>query len=307
MKNCYFLFFAFLFVFLFFSCIKPDITPAFLILSEEDFENCFENDRGKFNTTHDANFDETEFQIIRHHHIRDVYVSINGKELGYWRLPCTIPLLPDYSGENIIRIIPCVRTPNATLTTIQYTFVTPVSRFLKIEKEGAYKLDDLIFEYRKEVDFNVVETFTQSTLFSSVDTINNYAQLSIIHEESIGEIILNDSLPIFDIATDYMNLLGINCKHFWEIYYKCDGEMVTYLGFRNTPSGVTHQTMMVFPSTSGSWKKAYIDISEIVKIAASGSPILSVRLGISGIRNSNTSTAYFHFKYVKLISMVSLY
>jgi hypothetical protein len=307
MKNCYFLTFLFIFVFLFFSCKKKDITPAFLYLSEKDFEDCIENNCSKFNNIHNTSYTDAEFQIIRQQNFKDVYVSLNGKALGYWQFPCTIPLLPDYSGENNIRIIPCVRIPNTTITTTQYHFVNPVDRSFTIEKKGELTFHDIILEYNKEVSFSFLETFSQSTNFASIDTVNHCASLIILEEESLGEIILNDSLPFFNVVTGYKGLLGQNCRHFWEISYKSSGEMITYLEFRGSPSGATHQDMIVHPSTNGVWKKVYIDISDIIKLASNGASRLDVRLGMRGLRNADVPTAFFYFEYVKLISMYAPY
>ena len=299
--------FLFSVVFLSFSCKKKDITPAYLVLSDDDFKDCIENSRSAFNKTHNVDYDEETFQVVRQQYFRDVYVSLNGKTLGYWNLPCTIPLLPDYSSENIVRIIPCVRVPGTSVTTLIYNFVKPVERAIVVEKKGEYRLSDFFFEYREGISFPFLETFGQIHNFSSVDTVNNCAPLNIIPGESMGEILLNDSLPFFNIVTGFETILGTNCKHFWEFMYKSDGEMTTYLNFRGAASGATQATLAVYPSTKGVWKKAYIDISEQVQMAAFGASAISVRLGMRGIRNADESTACFQFKYVKLISMVSYY
>jgi hypothetical protein len=307
MKNCYHLLFLFIIVFLIFSCKKKDITPAYLYLSEKDFKDCIEDSISKFNKIHETDYEEHDFQMIRQQNFRDVYVSLNGKALGYWQLPCTIPLLPDYTGENNFLIIPCVRVPSSTLSTVQYHFVTPIERNLTIEKEEHYQISDFVIEYEKGISFPILETFAQSTRFSSIDTISNYARITINEEESLGVICLDDSLTRFNIVTDYFDVLGYNCRHFWEISYFSTGEMVTYLNFRGALSGATSQDMIVLPSTKGVWKKTYIDISEIVKMASSGSFRLSLRLGIRGYRDADVSTAQFYFQYVKLISMVAPY
>ena len=308
MKKCYFFFFLSLIAFLHFSCRKPDITPAYLLLSEEDFENCINTN--SFNEVHETDYDSLELSIIRHHIFRDVYVSLNGKELGYWHLPCRIPLLPNYSGENNIRVVPCVRIPlNPTVTTVQYHFLKPVTQFFNMKREGEYRLSKFEFEYREGVSFPVLETFSQTTRFLSLDPINgaDIETNQYVDGKQVGKIELNDSLYYFNIVTDYFELLGQGVRHFWEISYKCDGEMFTYLNFRNTPSGAVHQEMIIFPSTKGVWKKGYINITDIISLAAGAATRIEVRLGIRGLRNQNSSNANFYFEYVKLITMIAPY
>jgi len=311
MKKCYLFFFLSLIAFLYFSCRKPDMTPAYLLLSVEDFEDCIDNDRGKFNAEHNTDFNEKYFEVIRQHNFRDVYVSLNGTALGYWHLPCKIPILPNYANKNNIRIIPCVRFINSTVTTNQYVFLKPIERFFDIEKEEKIKFTNLKFEYWEGVRFPVLETFEQSTDFSSLDAIHgaDITTNQYVDGKQVGKIELNDSLFYFNVATNYFPLLGQGVRHFWEISYKCDGEMFTYLNFRNTPSGAVHQEMTVHPSTKGVWKKAYIDITDIISLAAGTAKDIEVRLGIRGLRNedSDSQNANFYFEYVKLITMVAPY
>jgi hypothetical protein len=305
MKNCHPFLFLFIIAFLHFSCKKPDITPAYLLLSEKDFQDCINMDN--FNKEYKTDYDVNELKIISQQLFQDVHVSLNGQPLGFWRLPCTIPLLPNYSGENNIRFIPCVRSPGAVVTTMQYNFLEPITQFFNMEREGEYRLNDFKFEYRKEISFPVLETFMQSTRFSRLDTVRS-ADINTNQKEDgrqVGKIELNDSLEYFNLVTDYFPLRGQGVQHFWEISYKCDGEIPTYLNFRGAPSGVTIQNMAILPSTRGVWRKSYIDITEYVSRAAGNKSQIETRLGISGMRDSEFTTANFYLEYVKLIARIA--
>lgn len=310
-----FSFFLLLFIALFlnFSCKKIDITPAYLVLTVEDFQDCI--DVSKFNTDNFDNLDnlEEKLNIIKQQDFKDVLVTLNGTQIGYWNLPCRIPLLPDYSRQNNIEVIPCVRVANVTLTTVPYYFLKPVEKFFDLEKEGEYKFSDLFsnfkFEYAPSVAFPMVETFVQGTSFKSLDSIHG-ANMDIFreNEESIGRILLTDTLLYFNIATSYLDLNaqvgGQRIRQFWEIHYKCDGEMVTYLDFRTL---IYPQDMVVLPPTKGVWKTAYIDLTEEIAWAAGAASRVSVRLGIRGNRISNAKNAYFYFGNIKLITMHAPY
>ncbi|MCL2245550.1 MAG: hypothetical protein FWC10_00315 [Lentimicrobiaceae bacterium] len=309
MKNYYLLIFLSIVLILNFSCKKPDITPAYLILSEEDFKDCI--DVSNFNNTHDQNYDQNELDAIRQQKFTDVLVSLNGKELGYWNLPCKIPLLPNYSDSNNIRIIPCVRIPHTSTTTTQYHFVTPYEKFFAMNKEGEYQVSDIKLKYVSSVDFSILETFTQSTDFSPRDSTYP-ATIQIVHDDelnkNIGKLVLADSDVYFDIVTPYFTLLGQNERQFWEISYKSvNGRMTTYLGFENTITGQTSQSMVILPSTQGVWKKIYINITDIVMQASYTASKVSTRLQITGIRDSVSRDSEFYFENIKLITMDAPY
>jgi len=315
MKKCYFLLFLSIITFLNFSCRKTDITPAYLLLHIEDFQN---PDLIDVSNLRDRYSDEEKLRIIKHQDFKDALVSLNGKEVGFWKLewpqqrPCTIPLLPDYSQTNYIRIVPCVRMPYNIVTTTPYYFLIsmPEEHLFDMERKGEYRLSNLKFQYRTAVDFPVLEPFVSQSRFSSIDTVHGanliISQVEVEGEQkSVGKIVLDDSLSYFNIATDYFDLPGQGARQFWEIYYQCDGVMTTYLNFQNSTMGVFYQDMIILPSTKGTWKTVYIDLTEEVSYAAGYATKVSTRLGIRGNRNANSSSAYFHLGHIKVITMPS--
>jgi hypothetical protein len=300
MKKSYLFYFLLMIAFLAFSCKKPDITPAYLIFSADEFYV----DVSNFNEKHDTNYDNEELEIIKLHTFNDVYVSING-HAEYWHMPCTIPVLPDYDHVNNIRIVPCAKIANNTATTIPYHFLQPVEKEIFLAKEERYNITDIKFEYRNEISIPLLETFVQSTNFASIDTANG-AEIELVEENGkhYGKIVVNDQNKYFDVATDYFYLNGSSTRQLWEIYYKSNnGEMVTYLNFQNTVTGFVAQDMVIFPATHGDMKKAYIDITEWIYRACGTASRVSVRLGIRGLRNANAEKAEFFIGNVKLIVM----
>jgi len=301
MKKCYLLLFFIVF-FLTFSCKKTE-TPAYLILSPDDINVNIAN----FNKEHDTDYDKDELEVIKQQVFTEVLVSLNGKELGYWQLPCKIPLLPDYSKENNIRVTPCVRVPNVTLNSVPYNFLLSIERFLTIDKEGEYRFSNLQFEYAKNVTFPMLETFVQTTIFKPRDTVNNVVPMEIYYEgqKSMGRISLEDTVVFFNVVTPYIDLYKGE-RHYWEMYYKCEnGEMTTYLDVRSSNTILPQQDMIVLPATN-SWKKIYIDLSEMVTWVSGDAAKVTVRLGIRGLKKSDAN-AYFYFDNVKLMSMPAPY
>ena len=308
MKKCYFFFFFFTIFLLHFSCKKQDITAAYLVLTKEDFEDCVNVDN--FNKVHEQVYDSLELASIKQHNFRDVMVSINGTNLGYWQLPCKIPLLPDYSGKNNIRVTPCARVVNTTLTATPYYFVEPIERFFDIEKEEIIEFKNAKFEYVRGVEFPLLETFSQTTSFKPVDTV--FTSSMEIHydaelKKNVGRVLLEDTVNFFNVASKYFYLNSYGSRHFWEMNYKCEsGEIHTYLEFKNAVTGVEYQAMIIYPTTA-KWKKTYIDLSQIISQVSGTADRVYVRLGITGYSKSGVSKANFYFDNIKLITMPAPY
>jgi len=315
MKKNYLLLFPLFLFFLFFSCKKKEITPAFILLTEDDFKYCINVDN--YNSTHQTpyTYGKEELEVIKQQTIKDVLVNFNGKSLGYWRLPSKIPLLPNYSGSNNIQIIPCVRILNSSLTAAPYYFLEPVPKetFFEIEKEGEYTfkdLKDLKYEYVRSVEFPVLETFAKSTSFKPFDTIYTTPLEIFYHpdeKKNVGRVELKDTVDFFNVVTGFLNLKGVGTRKFWEMKYKCEsGEMILYLNFRNTSTGIFQQDMAVLPE-SNSWKKVYIDLTDIISWVSGSSDNVSVLLGIRGNRNQNATKATFYIDNIKLVTMFAPY
>jgi hypothetical protein len=130
--------------------------------------------------------------------------------------------------------------------------------------------------------------------------------------KNVGRIALEDSVNFFNVVSSYIYLNGRGVRQYWEMYYKCEsGEMTTYLDFQNAASGAFHQDMIVFPATS-TWKKVYIDITDIITWACGTADRISVRLGIRGNpsqnkEKENAKNSYFYFGNIKVITMSAPY
>lgn len=310
MKNAIFFFFISVFLLLDFSC-REKITPAYLILKEEDFKDCI--DIKNYNSTHDASLTPNELSAIADQTFTAVLVSLNGRELGYWKPPCKIPLLPDYSKENNIRLIPCVRVPASTFTVEPYYFVSAVEKFFPLEEEGEYRFPKFELEYVPSVTFPILDIFDDGTEFKPNNPGTFPTKMEIYNDsidlkKSIGKIVLSDSIKYFDVVTDYFPLMGRGERHFLEIKYKSiDGTMYTHLNFKNSPVGVTNQDLGIYPASEGRWQTGYFNISEWIQKASYTDSKIMVRLQITGIKNDEKKQAEFYFDHIKVITMTALY
>ena len=309
MKNRYLLFLVFLIVFFNFSCEKIP-PPVYLYLTEEEFTDCLDNDLAKFISTHENSEIRTdeEFQIIRQHLFRDVWVSINGKSVAPWQLPCLIPLIPQYGKPNYIRVSASVRAPDSELMTKEYLFVTSITQtFENLEKGDTIRLSPFKLEYVPSVAFPILDAFIQDTKFSPRDTAYNTPMVPTLDKDmkkNIGVISLSKSEPYFDVVTQYQQMPGKGQRQYWEICYRSsNGEMVGYLGFEKLPQ----RNVFVLPSTKEKWKKIYFDATPEIYDACATASQINVRLGISGYKVDDSKEATFNFEYIRLVTMTAFY
>jgi len=64
--------------------------------------------------------------------------------------------------------------------------------------------------------------------------------------------------------------------------------------------------LIVFPATS-TWKKAYIDLTDVISRASESAYSVSICLGIRGYKSGGAKKATFYFDNIKIISMYAPY
>ena len=308
MKNISFFLFILFSLFFLFSCKKPDITPVYLILTEEDFKDCI--DVSNFNSVHDENYDPNVLDVIKQHTFPFVRVSILGNMIGFYQPPCTIPMLPDYSKQNNIMLEPCVRLPNTVLSTEPYYFVNYVEKFFNFEKEDTIRFPSFKLEYRRTVKYELLETFANSTRFEARSPEIYPTTIELVFDEeknkNLGTIVLKDTAKFFDIVTDYFLMNGKNERQYFEITYKSnDGEMFVSLNFKGAPTGTTNRDLVILPSSNGVWKQLYVNISEIMMQESYTASTLNTRLQITGNKTSDDKNADFYFDNIRIITMAN--
>lgn len=284
------------------SCDEPDLTPAYLVITEADFQNCV--DVSNFNVLHEQSYDQFQLDAISSHKFKDVWVYVNGKSLGCWELPCKVPILPNYSEPNIIKLVPGIRLNGVSTMIPAYPFLAPFTATYNMDKEGTYYLSEkeVSFSYPEKIGFPLLETFDQSTAFSSIDADGINIEIANENEKTIGKISLEDTLKFFDVKSPILLLKGSGNFTFWEMDYKCDNHIYCEL-FIHTISGVTVPISLVsLNPTNGQWKKIYINLTSTLTDYTTTSAIIPIELVMSGNRKSDQSNTYFHFDNLKIIT-----
>ena len=291
------------FVVLFFTaCNEPDLTPAYLVITEADLQNCV--DVSQFNATHDQSYDQVQLDAIASHRFRNAWVYLNGKNLGCWELPCKIPILPHFDGENEVKLVPGIRLNGMSSMIPAYPFLVPFTFSTYFEREGTYHLTDHhpTFVYQPTTLFPLLETFDQSTTFSPVDT--GGIAMTIVNDgiHSIGEICLTDTLKYFDIKSEEYVLKGNGNFTFWEMDYKCDEHISCGLFVRTISGMVVPVSLVSLNPSKGEWRKVYINLTTVLANYTGVNTTVPVQLVMTGNRKGDQSDTYFQFDNIKIVT-----
>ena len=303
-KNNYFVFILIFLILISNSCNNTDLTPTFLEISEEAMANPV--NMTNYNLLHDVSYDSHQLATVASHKFTDVWVYANGEKIGLWEVPCKIPILESDSVQ--IQIVPGVRMNGMSTTIPAYPFLQPYKETIYMEKGGIYSLDEhpISFKYYNNVKFPLLETFEQSTTFTS--SIDDGGEFEISNEdgENVGLITLEDSIYGFEVESPSMTLPGNNNSIFFEMDYKCDQEMSVGLIMVNSSGISEHEPLVNIRSTNGEWKKIYINLTQSVsRNAASDGYVDDAKLVISGSREDDLTSAKFYFDNAKIIYIIT--
>ncbi|PKP21126.1 MAG: hypothetical protein CVU04_02450 [Bacteroidetes bacterium HGW-Bacteroidetes-20] len=302
MKQIFFIIFLSAIIVTFTSCDDTDLTPAYLVITEADFQNCI--DMTDFNALHEESYDQFQLEALASQKFKDVWVYVNGKNLGCWELPCKIPILPDYTEENIIKLVPGVRLNGVSTMIPAYPFLSVFSTAIMMDREETYYLSDrnVSFTYPISIKFPLLETFDQSTTFESIDADGINMEITTENQQTIGKISIDDTLDFFDVKSPIIQLKGSGNFTFWEMDYKCDNNIYCEL-FIHTISGTTIPVSLVsLNPTNGVWKKIYINLTSTLTNYTSASSTIPIELVMTGNKKSDQSNTYFYFDNVKIIT-----
>jgi hypothetical protein len=302
MKKYYFILFIALISFITISCDDTDLTPAYLVITEADFQNCV--DVSNFNILHEQTYDQSQLEVIASQKFKDVWVYLNGKNLGCWELPCKIPILPNYSEENIIKLVPGIRMNGVSTMIPAYPFLTTFTTSIAMDREQTYHLaeNNISFTYPTSVIFPLLETFDQSSVFSSIDADGVNIQITQEDSKNVGKISLEDTSTFFDIKSPIFSLKGSGNFTFWEMDYKCDNKIYCELFIHTISGAIMPVSIVSLNPTNGEWKKIYINLTSTLTEYTTTSTTIPIELVMNGFRKSDNSVTNFYFDNIKIIT-----
>ena len=214
------------------SCNRVDLTPAYIVVTPEDFEECI--DISNFNETHDQNFDQEQLIALTRHRFTHVNIYVNNKNLGCWELPCKVPVLDISNTDSCsLVLIPAFPMSGMANTISGYPFLNITRQRVLLQKNRVYEVsrNRPKFVYSDYARFPYFETFSNSTSFSPVPSPSSTQEgitfLPVSYDgKNVGEIILNDENGLhFDVQSTSFPVPVGSYRVVLEIRYKTEGKM----------------------------------------------------------------------------------
>jgi hypothetical protein len=290
---------------------KHDYTPAYLVFTEDAFDDCF--NVSTYNIDHNEQItDEDKLRVMGQHKFTHVYVAYQGKTLGVWELPCEIPILDvNENDSSYLNIVPCFKKNGLSSTIKGYGYVKSYKKNMLLKKGQTVVIDKEslhnFYEYHKEASFKLIEPFTSQNSFSPYNPLVSVATFNCVTDPDdasnrIGIINLTtDSLhQSFEVTTSEITL-DIHYQTYLELRYKCDNDLNVEIYapnyFNVYPCGGLFAT--------DKWTTVYMNLDEhLANIYSTGTVFpgsIKVKVLLSGSRLEGQDTRYY-VDYAKIIT-----
>ena len=201
-------------------------------------------------------------------YITDAWVYINGKEMGAYQLPSTIPLLAE--GMNTIKIAPGIKLNGVSETRVPYPMVKPVEMEVDLIKDSVKSLS-VNCQYFSTSKFALIEDF-ESINFAFEPTQFNTAEWRVSDRDTDPENYVfegnHSGLGVLDEDHNKLQLLTKQMFEelpkkgtpvFIELNFKCSTTVV--LSIMAYKHGVGESTDVINLNPTDEWKKIYVNLT----------------------------------------------
>jgi hypothetical protein len=240
---------------------------------------------------------DNETQGSSSSNIRDVWVTINGQDLGVHELPATLPVIA--SGNQSIILSGGIFINGISATRTPYPFYTHYETTLNLEKAKILTLNPTI-TYASFANFEQKEDFDHPSISfdttASSDTTLQKVEDSNSLEGQYGYVYLDASHPRFECASNPEFLLpGGGVPVYVELNYKCNNEFVVGTIANNGANVYVNDIITI--RASDVWKKLYVNLTPV----ASSISNADWKIFIRAIKSESLSTAQLYFDNIKVI------
>ena len=259
---------------------NKDLVPSFIVINKEDITIRYNSILGTGSTAHD---------------LSDVWVQVNGKNLGCWELPARIPVLE--RGNCNITVKAGIVLNGMKASHSAYSFFESFKTTADLEPRMETRLYPE-FAYADNVTFPFIENF-ESAGIQLTSSSDSQADIT-----TSGLVELKDTAVYFDLRSENLYLLNDGtCRIFFELNYKTDASVGIGLFAVGSSGSIIHHPILMINPSGGQWKKIYVDLSQVVgKNYAAKNFILQ----ITGFRE-NDNPANFYFNNLRILQHPSYY
>jgi hypothetical protein len=229
--------------------------------------------------------------------IHDVWVTVDGKDLGAFELPATVPILAEGNHSVVLRAgilingIAATRSPYPFYTHYQTTYNLQSAKIENLAPTVTYA-SYVTFAQNEDFDHAGISFDTTS----ASDTSFNVIQDANSMEGKYGFVYLDGSHPRFYCEShSTFDLPAGNAAVYVELNYKCNTEFVVGT-IANNGSSVYVNDQLVIRATE-TWKKIYVNLTT----AASSIPFADWRIFIRATMPDGMETAQLYFDNIKVV------
>jgi len=232
--------------------------------------------------------------------IVDAWVFINDDFVGVYELPAKFPVLKE--GNKTIKVYAGIKDNGISTTRKKYLLYSPYEEQIDLVKGETITLNPVV-TYQSSANFTWIEDFENPSLSflytSGSDTIINKTSSNVFEGSYSGEISLTDNMDFFEATSvGYSTIPRQGQPVYLELDFKTNEQLTlgVYIG--------TSQQALVTLNTTSSWKKIYINLTELIN-AGSSTAEVKVFLGIregSGV-TFLTSNPEIYIDNIKLVHL----
>ena len=283
------------------SCKRTDLTPAYIVVTPEDFEDCI--DVSNFNETHDQNFDQEQLSALTRHKFTHVNIYVNNKNLGCWELPCKVPVLDVNDNDSCkLVLIPAFPMSGMGNTILGYPFLNISSQRVLLQRDHVYEVaqNRPKYVYSEYALFPYFETFANSTSFSPVPspspTQTDITFLPVAYEDkNVGEIILNDAIgQHFDVQSIAFPVPVGSYRVVLEIRYKTEGKIDISAKMSDAYYPQRWYSVGGIYASPNEWKTIHFDLTNTINsnYGSSGNST-NLTLMLAGVGKEGEETRFY--------------
>jgi len=232
------------------------------------------------------------------HNIIDIWPNAEGQSLGVFEMPITFQVLDDNETTNMIYFAGIRRAGFPNDHTI-YPFYERI-QFDRDFVPDSRVVEDLVFRYKENTQFRVIEDFELNHSFT--EDIDENEETTIVRttdggmEGNCALITLTEENNEFVVGTsdEIIDLPTNGTAVYMELDYKTDVNLG--IGLQADVNGSEIEQFLLVLTPNETWNKVYIDFSELLQDSA----LPAYRL-ILGARYEGDSTAEVRFDNIKLM------
>jgi len=195
----------------------------------------------------------------------DAWIYIDGKSVGAYELPCTLPVLAE--GEHTFEIIPGIMLNGISNTRAIYPFVKPWTSTINLVKDSVVEIhpvssyyDEIVFETIEDFEsggITIGETTFSDTIMQRTDDPSivfegGYSGMLAVDTQHDTIVVKSNSAYVLPTAGEY---------NFLELNFRTEAPLVVGVISNTGTQSVFHEIVVL--NETDIWKKVYVNLTTV--------------------------------------------